>query len=290
MAESFDTAWLALREPADARARDPSLAAALIARLPPRPRLLDLGAGTGSLLRWLAPRIGGPQSWCLADGDPATVEAAFDAVADAARAAGLPVTAPSKRTLLVHAPGGAWRVEGIVADLSAMPGRLPLAGADAVVCSALLDLASRSWLAALAGALRQPFYAALSVDASARFLPPHPADRAVEHGFRRDQRRPKGLGDGAAAGPDAARLLAALFRARGFAVRTAPSPWHLGPGDGPLLAELAAGHAAAATPWLRGPARVAAADWAATRRAQAARERLSARLAHRDLLALPGGP
>ena len=59
MSESFDATWLALREPADAFARDPALAERLVSLLPKRPHLLDLGAGTGSLFRWLAPMIGG---------------------------------------------------------------------------------------------------------------------------------------------------------------------------------------------------------------------------------------
>ena len=61
--EEFDLEWLDLREPFDAFARNEALADALVAVLPARPRLLDLGAGTGSLLRWLAPRalVGKPR-------------------------------------------------------------------------------------------------------------------------------------------------------------------------------------------------------------------------------------
>ena len=65
MAESFDGDWLDLREPFDAKARDPGLAAILAGALPPRPRILDLGAGTGSLLRWLGHFIGRAQAWTL---------------------------------------------------------------------------------------------------------------------------------------------------------------------------------------------------------------------------------
>ena len=137
MTELFDLDWLDLREPFDALARDEGLAARLLARLPARPRLLDLGAGTGSLFRWLAPRIGRAQAWTLVEADRDMVEAAFDTVADRAEAVGLRVTLPSRRTLLVHAPGGAWRVEALVADLADAPGNLPLREADAVVSSAL---------------------------------------------------------------------------------------------------------------------------------------------------------
>ena len=55
--------WLALREPADAAARS----AELVDRLALRSPLLihDLGSGTGSMARWLAPRLPAPQRWVL---------------------------------------------------------------------------------------------------------------------------------------------------------------------------------------------------------------------------------
>ena len=154
MSEEFDLSWLDLREPFDAFARSEALAAALIARLPARPRLIDLGAGTGSLLRWLAPRIGRAQVWTLVDSSREMAEAAFDTFADRAELMGYKVTAPCKRTLLVHAPGGAWRIEALIADLAESPANLPLQAADAVVSSALCDLVSRAWLERMAAALR----------------------------------------------------------------------------------------------------------------------------------------
>ena len=43
-----------------------------------RPPLLvhDLGSGTGSMVRWLAPRLPGPQHWVLHDRDPDLLAAA----------------------------------------------------------------------------------------------------------------------------------------------------------------------------------------------------------------------
>ncbi|UFN50010.1 class I SAM-dependent methyltransferase [Roseomonas sp. OT10] len=287
MAEAFAADWLDLREPADAVSRDAALAEALVAVLPQRPTLVDLGAGTGSLFRWLAPRIGGPQAWLLVDADAALVERAFDTIAGRAVQVGLKVTAPNKRVLLVHTPLGAWRVEGRIADLADTPDRLPLERADAVVCSALLDLVSRPWLEDLADVLEVPFYAALNVDGRDRFLPPHPADGIVARGFRRDQARDKGF-DGTALGAEATRFAAAAFRDRGFAVATAPSPWQLGPGQAALVAALAAGHAAAAGQRLPGR-RAAIRAWHRARALQAAQGRLRATIGHRDLLALPPG-
>ena len=66
--------WLALREPADAAAR----AADLVEHLPAADHWVihDLGAGTGAMGRWLAPRLGGAQHWVLHDRDADLLEAA----------------------------------------------------------------------------------------------------------------------------------------------------------------------------------------------------------------------
>src|SRR5690349_18291702 len=98
MSEEFDPDWLDLREPFD--------------------------AGTGSLLRWLAPRLGRAQVWTLVDSSREMAEAAFDTIADRADEIGFAVTAPNRRTLLVHAPGGAWRIETLITDLAEAPGNL----------------------------------------------------------------------------------------------------------------------------------------------------------------------
>jgi SAM-dependent methyltransferase len=295
MTETFDPDWLDLREPFDHAARSLDLAEQLVARLPARPKLLDLGAGTGSLFRWLAPLIGRAQAWTLVDSDRLLLEAAFDTIADRAEQVGFSVTVPNKRTLLVHAPGGAWRVETVVADLTEAPQGLPLPNADAVLCSALCDLVSRRWLERMAAALRVPFYAALNVDGRDRWSPPHPGDAAVAAAFRRDQGRDKGFG-GPALGPNAAAAIAEVFGARGFTVTSAVSDWvvKLRGSAHPLLrehasrflTELVLGHAEVgrnAPP--RGHARRE--DWLDARLDQVADGRLSARIGHRDMLALP---
>lgn len=78
-AAGFDADWLQQREPFDAVARDgaaPRLA--LDARLAASRhgageplRVIDLACGTGANLRWLAPRLGGPQQWLVVDHDAA---------------------------------------------------------------------------------------------------------------------------------------------------------------------------------------------------------------------------
>lgn len=295
MSEEFDLDWLDLREPFDAVARSEALAARLLAHLPARPRLLDLGAGTGSLFRWLAPRIGRAQAWTLVDADREMAEAAFDTIADRAEAVGLRVTFPSKRVLLVHAPGGAWRVEVLIADLEEAPDNLPLHSTDAVLSSALCDLVSAAWLERMAAALHQPFYAALCVDGREGFTPPHPADSRIAAAFRRDQGRDKGFG--AALGPAAPAAIARIFGAHGFVVESAASDWivrgrggfahpSLRDRSARFLTELVLDHAAAAERQdRRGAARIE--GWSAARLEQIGERRLSARIGHRDLLALP---
>ncbi len=287
MSEEFELDWLDLREPFDAMARSEALAQALLARLPARPRMLDLGAGTGSLFRWLAPRIGRAQAWTLVDQNREMTEAAFDTIADRAETVGLKVTFPNKKTMLVHAPGGAWRVEAIIADLADAPRNLPLANTDAVVCSALCDLVSGAWVERMAAALRVPFYAALNVTGRDRFQPPLPGDALVARGFARDQGRDKGFG-GRALGAAAVAEMQRAFSARGFAVETAPSDWVVRRGETHMSSELAMGHAAAALSQERREAwRIEA--WREQRLALAAQGRAAVRVGHRDFLALPAG-
>jgi SAM-dependent methyltransferase len=285
MAETFSPAWLALREPHDAAARSRALARTLAAILPPRPSLIDLGAGTGSLFRWLAPLLDRPQDWTLADADPAALEHAFAATAAWAAASGLPTTATTSR-LTIHTPRGAWRIEAEIIDLAAPLPRLGLNRRDAVVCTALLDLASQRWIEALAATLRRPLLACLSVDGRDAFRPAHPLDRTILAAFRRDQGRDKGLGP--ALGPRAPAALRAALAASGFTVREADTPWRIPPQAADMLDMLVAGHAQAAARHL--PARrTAIRAWAAHRAAQVDRARLAMRIGHRDTLALPPG-
>ena len=195
MTERFDADWLALRERFDHAARSVALARRLADALPARrPRLVDLGAGTGSLFRFLAPIIGRGQDWILIDADADVLDDAFGRTAAWARRQGFAATAQGD-VLSVATPRGLWRMEARLSDLTQFrsvaetyrraersdtgegvrlaatpsPGAsrrpLPQAGeaygvpeADAVLCSALLDLVSLRWLLNLLDALRASGY------------------------------------------------------------------------------------------------------------------------------------
>jgi hypothetical protein len=197
------------------------------------------------------------------------------------------VTSPGhagNRVLLVHAPGGVWRVQAVCVDLADAPDGLPLGEVDAVVCSALLDLVSAAWVERLVAALRTPLLACLSVDGRDAWLPPHPLDAVVRAGFRRDQGRDKGFGP--ALGPRAPAVLHAALAARGFTVSSAPSDWRIPAAALSMARELVPGHAEAAARAC--PARRRAiATWRDARMRQAIAGRLAIRIGHRDSLGLP---
>jgi SAM-dependent methyltransferase len=285
--EGFAAEWLTLREPFDHAARSIALARQLATRLPARrPSLLDLGAGTGSLFRFLAPIIGRGQDWILADADAALLEDAFGRTAAWARRQGFAATA-SGDTLLVSTPNGLWRMQAMQCDLAGI-GVVPVAlpETDAVLCSALLDLVSSAWLRRLVAGLRVPFLACLSVDGRDGWVPKHRSDTLVRAAFRRDQGRDKGFGPalGDAAVPVALHALAA----RGFIAATAPSDWRVPRTALRMQRALIEGAADAARNAHPSHA-VAIADWQAARLLQAMRARLAIRIGHRDILAMPPG-
>ncbi|SEK39755.1 Methyltransferase domain-containing protein [Roseovarius nanhaiticus] len=216
----FSADWLALREPADHAARDAGLLRQAAVAAGPAPVILDLGCGTGSTVRALAPHLPRSTLWRLVDNDPDLLDRAAKAARD----------------------GGA-RAETHACNLADLDS-LPLEGVTLVTASALLDLMPEAWLRAFAARLGVPFYAALSYDGRMEWQPEEARDAPVTEAFNRHQRGDKGIGP--ALGPDAAPTAAAVFAEAGFDVIRARSDWQLGPEQAPLQAELVRGIAAAA--------------------------------------------
>ncbi|WP_405728116.1 class I SAM-dependent methyltransferase [Streptomyces sp. NBC_00028] len=216
--------WLELREPADASARAHDLLDPLrirLANLPGKAGLVihDLGCGTGSMGRWLAPLLDGPQHWILHDRDPYLLH--FAAVASPRVAAdGSRVTVETRR--------------GDVARLTPDA----LSGASLVTASALLDVLTREEIDTLAEACTGagcPALLTLSVAGRVELSPAHPMDTEIMEAFNAHQRR-SGL-----LGPDSVTAACEAFSERGATVRLNPSPWRLGPAEAALTAQ-----------WLRG--------------------------------------
>jgi hypothetical protein len=269
--------WLALREPADAAARSVELVDALVAHLGTTGRdraaeglvVRDLGCGTGSLGRWLAPRLPGPQTWVLHDRDSGLLDRAAAGLPDWA-ADGSPVTARTE--------------EGDVTALRAGD----LAGTTVVTASALLDLLTAEEVDALAARCTGAGCAALltlTVIGDVAFTPMDPLDAAFAAAFDDHQRRDV---DGRRLlGPNAGAAAADAFARRGAAVTTRSSPWLLGPDEAALAEE-----------WLRGWVDAACAQRPELerhvpsyldRRMHADPEGPLVMVGHVDVLALPGG-
>jgi SAM-dependent methyltransferase len=273
----FDAAWLDLREPADRRSRNRGLADALGRHLGSRAFLsvVDLGCGTGANLRATAPLLGPEQHWTLVDNDERLLEAAAVRLCSWAGGA-----ERNGSRLLLDKEGRRIVVRFARADLARDLKRALEPGADLYTASALFDLVSGDFIAALAAEVarrRAAFHAVLTYDGRQAWMPRHEADEALASAFRAHQASDKGFGP--AAGPMAPALLAAAFDEAGYAVSAGDSAWHLGAGDEALIAALADGFAAAAIETRLLPdTRVA--DWLAA-------ARTGAIVGHMDLLALP---
>lgn len=266
-ADPFPTAafagWLALREPADAAARAPELAERVRGLLAGRSgsQVHDLGSGTGSMARWLAPRIPGPQHWILYDRDPGLLARART---------GLP---------------GAVTAETRVRDITRLTSD-DLGEAALITASALLDMFTAEEIERIAGACAGagcPVLFTLSVTGHVELTPPDPLDPRIAEAFDAHQRRTTADGR-TLLGPDAAAFTAEALRSRGLRVWERPSPWRLGPGEAALTAEWLRGWVGAAAeqdPGLAGPAGA----YTARRLAEAAAGRLGVVVAHTDLLA-----
>lgn len=300
--DTFAAEWLALREPVDHRSRARELVAPLREAWASRggSRIVDLGSGTGSNLRWLGPRLPGAQRWTLVDRDRALLEGVASA-----------------------GGGEVVEVERVHGDLG-REGLAAAANADLVTASALLDLVGVGWMEEWVDVCRRAramAYVALTYDGTVRWeaegdgpedrnavatnvdgarapdeedandRQAREGERALEREDARiaaavnaHQRRDKGTGR--ALGPEAARTAETLFRAAGYRTRLAPSPWRLGPEDAALAEALVDGWADAAREVL--PTEGGRVDaWVERRRATIASGDFALVVGHLDLLALP---
>ncbi|WP_243062830.1 SAM-dependent methyltransferase [Humibacter sp. RRB41] len=261
------SSWLALREPEDARSRSMQLALAAATRLGDPPIVVhDLGSGTGSMMRWLAPLLPGPQTWVLHDWNASLVASARD------------------ERMPVDRDGRPLSVRTSVGELEHVDGD-DLRGASLVTASALLDVLTSEEVHAIAAAsvaAGAPVLLSLSVTGRVDLIPRHPLDEAFQNAFNAHQRR---SADGRRLlGPHAVAVVRGLFLEAGWHVRPVETPWRLGPHDARLLAEWFDGWTDAAleqSPHLHDDA----SDYLDLRRAQLTDGALSAVVHHRDLLA-----
>lgn len=279
----FSTEWLALREPVDHRSRAPALQDRLRDVLRQRTgagtrglRVLDLGCGTGSNLRALAPLLPGGQHWTLVDHDPALLRAARETIAGWASR-----IIENGEQLTIDKSGRRIVIDFLQRDLARDFEALLASPPDLVTAAALFDLVSAQWIVQFCDRVQSVFYTVLTYNGEERWTPPHVADADVLRAFHAHQTTDKGFG--VAAGPGATQLLRDRLAARGFTVELAPSPWVLGAEDVPLMRALCDGSAGAVSETEMVPQSVLS-GWLQTHRLATRCE-----IGHWDLLAVPAG-
>jgi SAM-dependent methyltransferase len=261
-------AWLGLREGADAAARAGEL-------LDPLRRLLraplvihDLGCGTGSMGRWLAGRLPGPQHWLGYDRD---AELLAHATGEHTAADGSTVTVETREQ----------DIGGLAAG--------DLDGASLVTASALLDMLTGEEVETIAAACAGagcPALLTLSVVGRVALDPADPLDEQIAAAFNDHQRRVTG---GRRLGPDAPGVAAGAFRRLGARVLVRPSPWRLGPAQAALTGEWLREWVGAACEQ-RPDLAVPAGAYLKRRLAAAAAGELRVEVGHSDLLAYRDEP
>lgn len=266
-------AWLRLREAADATARSSDLVEQIRPHLPAGGSAVihDLGCGTGSMGRWLAPRLPGTQHWILYDHDAGLLAHA---------AADMPGVA---------ADGAAVTISTRLRDITALdPG--DLTGASLITASALLDMMTADELERLVTTCATagcPALITISVIGRINLTPADPLDARITSAFNAHQRR--STGGRRLLGPDAVDAAVEAFTRNGADVLVRPSPWQLGPAQAALAGEWLTGWVSAACEQ-RPELTSDAAAYVRRRRAQASAGLLSVTVHHHDLLARPRRP
>lgn len=271
----FPEEWLRAREAADHRARSVELTQRLGQWAVENVKsglikIVDIGTGRGSNAVYLAPVLSMPQKWMLVDQDE-------NLLAEAAqRAHPLKLSVETRQQRLMPED---------------FHGLLPR-DTSIVTASALIDLVSEPWLAALVAEVilkQAAILVVLSYTGRFTLSPAHKDDSLLLELVNQHQHGDKGAG--AALGPDAAAVLADKLTIEGYEVQVAQSPWQLNSEDTKLATMLMEGWVAAAKQRSRGAD--GASDrldaWFATRKRKLAISELEITVYHQDVLGLPPG-
>lgn len=259
--------WLSLRRPADEAAREATrpVIAALSAHLSSQlaagqaAHIIDLGAGTGANLAFLAPRLAVPQRWTLIDRDE-------DLLGE------VPQIVSCDQVL---------EVRRLALDLTELQDILGEDPPTLITCTAVLDVLTERQVHSLATLVATRGLAvlfSLSVTGEVRMDPPLELDARIAGAFNAHQRR-SGL-----AGPRAIALAAHALSSHGLDVTVTDTPWMLGSDSHALIARYLTDRVAAAAE--HDPSLHPATDhWLETRFSQLEQGGLSVEVGHQDLMA-----
>jgi SAM-dependent methyltransferase len=221
---TFSADWLSLRESVDHRSRNSLLQEKVIDYLHQIAdakdgviQIVDLGSGTGSNLRALAPLIHRNQQWTLIDYDPLLLNSARiklcawadNTISDVKKNDSDEFTQVKPITLIknqyqitVH-----FFQNDLAKNLPAALSR----PADLITAAAFFDLVAFDWLDQFCKLLQSPLYTVLTYNGEEKWFPVERRDTEILKAFHSHQARDKGFGP--AAGPQALSLLRQLLGA-----------------------------------------------------------------------------
>lgn len=227
--EGFSESWLTLREPADHAARNSELDKKLVHwRFQQQAlQVVELGAGTGSNLRYLMPLLGHEQHWRLIDHDSKLLDHLPTLLQPWASHHGASISTANNTLLIEHSSFSA-SVTTEVIELADDLEPLSLDGVHLLTASALLDLTSASWLDKLVHMSvenRCACFFVLNYNGKIQWQPKQTADADVTALLNQHQLSNKGFGP--ALGPAAGMYIAKALENAGCLVETAQSNWVL---------------------------------------------------------------
>jgi SAM-dependent methyltransferase len=211
---TFSADWLSLRESIDHRSRNSLLQEKVIDYLHQIAdskdgviQILDLGSGTGSNLRALAPLILRNQQWTLIDYDPLLLNSARQklcawadsTIPDVKENDADDFTTVKPLTLIKNQHQ--ITVHFLENDLAKNLPAILSQPADLITAAAFFDLVAFDWLDQFCKLLQSPLYTVLTYNGEERWLPVDSSDSEILKAFHAHQSRDKGFGP--AAGPQA---------------------------------------------------------------------------------------
>ena len=227
--QGFSESWLELREPADHAARSTALLDTLVhwRKSHDTLRIMELGAGTGSNLRYLMPALGQNQHWLLIDNDAALLEHLPKLLKIFADTHNAQLTQSSDCLVVKHANFSA-TITSRVIDLASQLDQLIQQETHLLTASALLDLTSAKWLnqlASIAYRHRCACLFALNYNGTITWHPASTSDAVVSNLLNLHQLGDKGFGF--ALGPCAGSYFADQLEQSGNTVYIESSNWQI---------------------------------------------------------------
>lgn len=286
--DGFSKAWLTLREPADHAARAQGITRRLSVWAEQQSSLncMELGAGTGSNLRFLCPLLGHDQRWLLVDNDPILLKQIPLSICTWAEQNSIS-SQHTHHEIVLKAKTFSARISWVQQDLAQHLAELPFRDNDLICASALLDLTSATWLEQLAFQCINHQCAALFVlnyNGQITWQKPIKEDQLMNELLNAHQLGDKGFGK--ALGPQAGDYLGHLLKTGGRQINTEQSNWVLDDSMRALQLALIEGWAPAATE--QDPSLSAIINsWQQERNNRCRHGESALEVGHTDLLSLP---